>query len=156
MSMNVNRAAGNAGLVGWDVPPAVHHETFVDGKPVQDQSVGSELARPLFESSERLVARALALAFGLCRDNGNLLERRRGRVIHANLFGRHRRPNCAGDNLAASGTTGENESSERCDDELVHFGDGVVRPNDPSSATRPAGRVDCNREVMAGFAAAHG
>ena len=28
--------------------------------------------------------------------------------------------------------------------------------NDPSSATRPAGRVDCNRDAMAGFAAAHG
>ena len=27
---------------------------------------------------------------------------------------------------------------------------------DPSSATRPARRNDCNREVMAGFAAAHG
>jgi ribosome-binding protein aMBF1 (putative translation factor) len=29
-------------------------------------------------------------------------------------------------------------------------------PNDPSSATRPAGRHDCNRSAMAGFAAAHG
>ena len=29
-------------------------------------------------------------------------------------------------------------------------------PNDPSSATRPAGRLDCNRDAMAGFAAAHG
>src|SRR5689334_22615064 len=28
--------------------------------------------------------------------------------------------------------------------------------NDPSSATRPAGRSDCNSGVMAGFAAAHG
>jgi hypothetical protein len=28
--------------------------------------------------------------------------------------------------------------------------------NGPSSATRPAGRVDCNRSAMAGFAAAHG
>lgn len=28
--------------------------------------------------------------------------------------------------------------------------------NDPSSATRPAGRHDCNRDAMAGFAAAHG
>ena len=27
-------------------------------------------------------------------------------------------------------------------------------PNDPSSATRPAGRVDCNQSAMAGFAAA--
>ena len=32
----------------------------------------------------------------------------------------------------------------------------VKPPNDPSSATRPARRVNCNREVMAGFAAAHG
>ena len=32
----------------------------------------------------------------------------------------------------------------------------AVPPNDPSSATRPARRVNCNREVMAGFAAAHG
>ena len=32
----------------------------------------------------------------------------------------------------------------------------VPRPNDPSSATRPAGRVDCNRSARAGFAAAHG
>ncbi len=29
-------------------------------------------------------------------------------------------------------------------------------PNDPSSATRPTGRVDCNPSAMAGFAAAHG
>jgi len=29
-------------------------------------------------------------------------------------------------------------------------------PNDPSSATRPAGRHDCNSDAMAGFAAAHG
>ena len=29
-------------------------------------------------------------------------------------------------------------------------------PNDPSSATRPARASDCNREAMAGFAAAHG
>jgi len=29
-------------------------------------------------------------------------------------------------------------------------------PNDPSSATRPAGRMDCNHDAMAGFAAAHG
>ena len=29
-------------------------------------------------------------------------------------------------------------------------------PNDPSSATRPTRGYDCNREVMAGFAAAHG
>ena len=28
--------------------------------------------------------------------------------------------------------------------------------NDSSSATRPAGRVDCNRSAMAGFAAAPG
>ena len=27
-------------------------------------------------------------------------------------------------------------------------------PNDPSSATRPAGRHDCNSDAMAGFAAA--
>ena len=33
---------------------------------------------------------------------------------------------------------------------------GVKPPNDPSSATRPAGRVDCNNDAMAGFAAAHG
>jgi hypothetical protein len=29
-------------------------------------------------------------------------------------------------------------------------------PNDPSSATRPTGRTDCNRDAHAGFAAAHG
>ena len=29
-------------------------------------------------------------------------------------------------------------------------------PNDPSSATRPAGRHDRNSDAMAGFAAAHG
>ena len=32
----------------------------------------------------------------------------------------------------------------------------LMTPNEPSSATRPARRVDCNREAMAGFAAAHG
>ena len=31
-----------------------------------------------------------------------------------------------------------------------------MQPNDPSSATRPTGRNDCNRSAMAGFAAAHG
>jgi DNA-binding transcriptional regulator YiaG len=31
-----------------------------------------------------------------------------------------------------------------------------MTPNDPSSATRPAGRHDCNSDAMAGFAAAHG
>ena len=34
--------------------------------------------------------------------------------------------------------------------------DGVVPPNDPSSATRPTRRHDCNGDAMAGFAAAHG
>src|SRR4029453_7644548 len=29
-------------------------------------------------------------------------------------------------------------------------------PNDANSATRPAGRVDCNQSARAGFAAAHG
>src|SRR5437667_259212 len=29
-------------------------------------------------------------------------------------------------------------------------------PNDPSSATRPTGRLNCNLDAMAGFAAAHG
>ena len=29
-------------------------------------------------------------------------------------------------------------------------------PNDPSTATRPSGRHDCNSDAMAGFAAAHG
>src|SRR6266487_3541031 len=35
---------------------------------------------------------------------------------------------------------------------------GKVRmsPNDPSSATRPTRGHDCNRDAMAGFAAAHG
>jgi len=32
----------------------------------------------------------------------------------------------------------------------------VVMPNDKSSATRPTGRYDCNRDAMAGFAAALG
>ena len=32
----------------------------------------------------------------------------------------------------------------------------AMKPNDPSSATRPTRRVDCNQSVMAGFAAAHG
>jgi hypothetical protein len=33
---------------------------------------------------------------------------------------------------------------------------GVLMANDPSSATRPTGRYDCNRDAQAGFAAAHG
>ena len=33
---------------------------------------------------------------------------------------------------------------------------GDVRPNDPSSATRPTRAFDCNLDAMAGFAAAHG
>ena len=32
----------------------------------------------------------------------------------------------------------------------------AVRPNGPSSATRPTRAFDCNRDAMAGFAAAHG
>jgi hypothetical protein len=31
-----------------------------------------------------------------------------------------------------------------------------AKPNDPSSATRPTGRRDCNSDARAGFAAAHG
>ena len=31
-----------------------------------------------------------------------------------------------------------------------------VQPNDPSSATRPTGRMDCKPRRYAGFAAAHG
>ena len=38
----------------------------------------------------------------------------------------------------------------------VMVGCDSVPPNDPSSATRPAGRYDCNRDAQAGFAAAHG
>ena len=34
--------------------------------------------------------------------------------------------------------------------------DDAKPSNDPSSATRPTGRVDCNSDAMAGFAAAHG
>jgi len=34
--------------------------------------------------------------------------------------------------------------------------DVIRRLNDPSSATRPTGRHDCNSDAMAGFAAAHG
>ena len=37
-----------------------------------------------------------------------------------------------------------------------HNAERVMPPNDPSSATRPARASDCNREAMAGFAAAHG
>jgi len=32
----------------------------------------------------------------------------------------------------------------------------IAPPNDPSSATRPMRRHDCNSDAMAGFAAAHG
>ena len=38
----------------------------------------------------------------------------------------------------------------------VHLAERVVPPNDPSSATRPTRAFDCNRDAMAGFAAAHG
>jgi hypothetical protein len=38
----------------------------------------------------------------------------------------------------------------------LHASWRAMQANDPSSATRPAGRVDCNRDAMAGFAAAHG
>ena len=41
--------------------------------------------------------------------------------------------------------------------QLVSYFGGVVEwPNDPSSATRPTRALACNREPMAGFAAAHG
>jgi len=32
----------------------------------------------------------------------------------------------------------------------------MLAPNDPSSATPPTGRVDCNQSARAGFSAAHG
>ena len=38
---------------------------------------------------------------------------------------------------------------------MIHV-ERVVRPNDPSSATRPTRAFDCNRDARAGFAAAHG
>ena len=38
---------------------------------------------------------------------------------------------------------------------LLHTCD-VKRPNDPSSATRPTGRVDCNSDAMAGLEAMMG
>ena len=42
-------------------------------------------------------------------------------------------------------------------DVLLELANGVTaRPNDPSSATRPARRVGWNSSAMAGFAAAHG
>ena len=42
-------------------------------------------------------------------------------------------------------------------DVLLEIANGVTaRPNDPSSATRPTGRTNCNRDALAGFAAAHG
>jgi hypothetical protein len=44
-----------------------------------------------------------------------------------------------------------NQSFKRI--EYVH---GEKSPNDPSSATRPTRACDCNRDAMAGFAAAHG
>src|SRR5436305_1259636 len=40
-----------------------------------------------------------------------------------------------------------------------HFGvnaHSAISPNDPSSANRRTGRIDCDRDVPAGFAAAHG
>ena len=44
-----------------------------------------------------------------------------------------------------------------CDRVANELAQGVLLPpNDPSSATRPAGRNDCNQSAMAGFAAAHG
>jgi len=61
------------------------------------------------------------------------------------------------------------EVGEACDnyfsvrltpDQLRALGEELIAlahtSNDPSSATRPAGRVDCNLDAMAGFAAAHG
>ena len=39
---------------------------------------------------------------------------------------------------------------------ILAYREGRTPPNDPSSATRPARASDCNREAMAGFAAAHG
>jgi len=50
--------------------------------------------------------------------------------------------------------------TERTPRLLLGFGTmsaGVfMEPNEKSSATRPAGRHDCNQSAMAGFAAAHG
>src|ERR687890_19664 len=49
------------------------------------------------------------------------------------------------------------EQEDRCDEKKCKSSHGVRKwPNDPSSATRPAGRHDCNSDAMAGFAAAHG
>ncbi|MGH9580543.1 MAG: hypothetical protein ACRD2R_06070, partial [Terriglobales bacterium] len=44
------------------------------------------------------------------------------------------------------------------DERFVRFVDHRVRsrPNDPSSATRPTGRVNCNQSAMAGLDAMKG
>ncbi|SRR6266481_4267306 len=52
--------------------------------------------------------------------------------------------------LSTTDAERQQENSNKARSAMSH------RPNDPSSATRPAGRVDCNRSAMAGFAAAHG
>jgi len=51
----------------------------------------------------------------------------------------------------------------QCDVDGIPKGSHYVRvpmaigcPHNPSSATRPTGRVNCDRSAMAGFAAAYG
>ena len=54
--------------------------------------------------------------------------------------------------------TGANNLGPANDFVFVQFSfcESEEMPNDPRSATRPAGGVDCNSDAMAGFAAAHG
>ena len=71
------------------------------------------------------------------------------RVVAISAMKSHHKPKCPrheGDEKR------EQKKPESFDD--LHV--GVTPPNDPSSATRPTSGHDCNRSVMAGFAAAHG
>lgn len=62
------------------------------------------------------------------------------------------------DNLAEDGNEhlGLDEELRALPFDVARITHGVRRgPDDANSATRPAGRVDCNQSTMAGFAAAH-
>ena len=59
-----------------------------------------------------------------------------------------------GEAKEVSPSSSEEEGNQTNDSENPPH--GVQRPNDPSSATRRTGRNDCNRDALAGFAAAHG
>ena len=120
------------------------------------------MVRPLSRTQK------LCSAAAILSDVLRLRERRAGSTFLADrLHARVRLTNRESNALAALANKTELELVHRATttkcflqllllwvDKIAHR--CVKRPNDPSSATRPTRAFDCNRNAMAGFAAAPG